>query len=103
MEFQSVRRSRVTHTFSPDFTSTHGPRISRLDLQQPDERRLVLLVENDHVEYTEASTAAEEQLLADLHPVRVGRFPDIGPVRKVEPGRSTYAPRKRRRASERCT
>jgi len=37
-------------------------------------RRLILLVEDHYVEHTATPATAEEQLLADFEPVRVGRL-----------------------------
>jgi hypothetical protein len=56
---------------------------ARLDLEQPDERRVVRLVEDHDVQHAEAAAAAEEQLLADLHPVGIGRLSHVAAVRKV--------------------
>jgi hypothetical protein len=45
--------------------------------QHPNKRRLVLLVEDHDVEDAEASSTAEEELLADLDPLRVSRFVSV--------------------------
>ena len=50
-----------------------------LDAEQSDEPRLVLLLEQDDVEDAEASAAAEEQLLADLHAVGISRLAEVIP------------------------
>ena len=55
-----------------------------LDLQQPDEQRLVLLLEPDDVEDAEPLVAAGDDLLAGLDHHRVGRLSEIVPVRRME-------------------
>jgi hypothetical protein len=46
--------------------------LCRRDLEQPDERRLIRFVED--VDNAEPPATAEEQLLADLDPVWLGRL-----------------------------
>src|SRR5437016_1524782 len=43
-----------------------APPLRRLDLQQPDGRQLVLLLERHHVEHSEPPAAPDEDLLARL-------------------------------------
>src|SRR5439155_3184299 len=54
-----------------------------LHLQQPNERRLVLLLERDHVEDAEALAGAEVDLVARMDHLRVGGFARIGTVRNA--------------------
>ena len=59
-------------------------RLSRLDVQQSAKRRLVLLVERDNVEDTEAPAVADEDLLARSYEHCVGCRADVGSVLEVQ-------------------
>jgi hypothetical protein len=60
------------------------PSLRGLDLQQLDERRIVLLVERDNVDDAEALILAGDDLLARLEHHRVGRLTEIVPARRVK-------------------
>jgi hypothetical protein len=77
---------RCTRRGNPVATRTEGQargeprlRLCRFGLQHPHERRLVLLLEHHNVQHAEAPAAAEEQLLADLDPVRDVASPRSSP------------------------
>src|SRR5947208_11911641 len=50
-----------------------------LDLQKPNERRLVLFLKRDHVEHAETLVVAGDDLLTRLDHHRVGRFACVEP------------------------
>jgi hypothetical protein len=57
--------------------------LRRLDLQQPDERRLVLVLERDYFDDAEPLAGAEVHLVARPDHHRVGRLACVAAVRPL--------------------